>query len=111
MRKVWIHHFTGTKASIIIYEGDDVTERNMEIISMLSNDKLKKTPSLILLDKKKNDSEKEYQRRIGLEELRKELSKRNLTYNVMEVDFDDITSKSEVLYGVEWIEKEIKVIS
>lgn len=111
MRKVWIHHFTGTKANIIIYEGDDVTERNTEIISMLSNEKLKKTPSLILLDKNKIDNDNEYKKRMGLEQLRQEMSKRRLSYNVMEVDFDDISSKSEVLYGIEWIEKEIKVIS
>ena len=53
MRKIWMHHFTGTNAVIFIMEGSEGTKSEKEIVSYLINKNLIGAPILILVDRNK----------------------------------------------------------
>ena len=103
IRRTWLHHFTGTYGTIIINEGLDIIEDNKEIENILSSKILQKRPVLIVYDKNKIfEKDNRY-----LEMLRYTLSMKKINYNVVYIDFKINHSNSELLYGLDWLYKQI----
>ena len=107
MRKIWMHHFTGTNAVIFIMEGSEGTKSEKEIVSYLINKNLIGAPILILVDR--NKKSENYEREIAMELLRKSLNDYSIKYNVMNIDFENITPTNSANYGLDWIENEIRM--
>ena len=106
IRRTWLHHFTGTYGTIIINEGLDIIEDNKEIENILSSKILQKRPVLIVYDKNKIfEKDNRY-----LEMLRYTLSMKKINYNVVYIDFKINHSNSELLYGLDWLQKQIMKI-
>ena len=105
-RWTWIHQFTGTYGTIIIYEGKD-TDNIREIENILNSKTLHKRPLLLLFDKNKINY-KEYK---FFETIRYNLSSQNIKMMVQFIDFSVNHSNSELLYGLEWLLQEINVHS
>ena len=102
MRRIWLHHFLGTHAVILIINSDDIKENINEIISILGNNSIKHCPILIIIDKINNNSNIN-----ELENLRYELSLKNIEYNFVSVNFDEIMFNCELFYGIDWIDEHI----
>ena len=102
MRRIWLHHFLGTHAIILIINSDEIKENINEIISILGNNSIKNCPILIVIDKLNNNTNcKE------LETLRYELLLKNIEYNFVSVNFDELMFNSELFYGIDWIDEQI----
>ena len=102
MRRIWLHHFLGTHAVILIINSDDIKENINEIISILGNNSIKHCPILIIIDKINNNSNIN-----ELENLRYELSLKNIEYNFVSVNFDELMFNCELFYGIDWIDEHI----
>jgi hypothetical protein len=102
MRRIWLHHFLGTHAIILIINSDDIKENINEIISILGNNSIKHCPILIIIDKINNNSNIN-----ELENLRYELSLKNIEYNFVSVNFDELMFNCELFYGIDWIDEHI----
>ena len=99
----WIHHYTGTYATIIIYEGKDMENNIKEIENIMNSKILHKRPLLLLFDKSKL-FEKDYQ---FFETIRYNLLTQNIKLLVQFIDFSINHNNSEALYGIEWLYHEI----
>ena len=102
MRRIWLHHFLGTHAVILIINSNDIKENINEIISILGNNSIKHCPILIIIDKINNNSNIN-----ELENLRYELSLKNIEYNFVSVNFDELMFNCELFYGIDWIDEHI----
>ena len=99
----WIHHYSGTYATIIIYEGKDMENNIKEIENIMNSKILHKRPLLLLFDKSKI-SEKDYQ---FFETIRYNLLTQNIKLLVQFIDFSNNHNNSETLYGIDWLYHEI----
>ena len=104
MRRVWIHHFIGAKGIILIYEGDSVFHNVKEITNIFVNANLKDVPILILFDIAKVDP-----RNNAAELLRQTLNEYKIKYNTSYVNFEKSSSTNSLFYGIDWLEKEMKI--
>ena len=105
-RWTWIHHFSGTYGTIIIYEGNDATNNIKEIENIVYSKYLIKRPLLLLFDKNKTmEKDSNY-----IETIRWDLLKNNVKLTVQFIDFNENQNNSELLNGIEWLENEIKKI-
>ena len=102
-KRTWLHHYAGTYGTIIINEGIDNNDNNKEIENILNSKILQKRPLLIVYDKNKI-LEKDNR---NLEMLRYSLSNKNINYNVIYIDFKINHLNSELLYGLDWLNKKI----
>ncbi len=106
IRRTWLHHFSGTYGTIIINEGLDIIGNNKEIENILSSKILQKRPLLIVYDKNKIlEKDNRY-----LEMLRYTLSSKQINYNIIYIDFKINHLNSELLYGLDWLYKQIMKI-
>ena len=105
-RWTWIHHYSGTYGTIIVYEGDDTLDNIKEIENIMNSKYLIKRPLLLLFDKNKI-LEKDHSL---IETLRYNLLKINIKLMVQFIDFKENKQNSELLYGIEWLEDEIRKI-
>ena len=106
IRRTWIHHYIGTYGTIIINEGLSINESNKEIENILNSKILEKRPVLIVYDKNKIlEKDNKY-----LESLRYYLSSKEIVYNVIYIDFKVNHLNSEILYGLDWLYKQIMKI-
>ena len=102
-RRTWLHHYTGTYGTIIINEGINIIDNNKEIENILSSKILRKRPLLLVYDKNKIlEKDNRY-----LEMLRFSLSSKQINYNVIYIDFKVNHLNSELLYGLDWLYKQI----
>ena len=102
-RRTWLHHYTGTYGTIIINEGLSIIDNNKEIENILSSKILRKRPLLLVYDKNKIlEKDNRY-----LELLRFSLSSKEINYNVVYIDFKVNHLNSELLYGLDWLYKQI----
>ena len=106
-RRTWLHHYVGTYGTIIINEGTNINDNNIEIENILNSKILQKRPLLIVYDKNKI-FDKDH--RI-LEMLRYTLSNKNINYNVIYIDFKTNHLNSEFLYGLDWLNSQIMKIA
>ena len=102
-RRTWLHHYTGTYGTIIINEGENINDNNKEIENILNSKVLQKRPLLLVYDKNKI-LEKDNR---DLENLRFSLSTKQINYNVIYLDFKANHLNSELLYGLDWLNKQI----
>ena len=102
-RRTWLHHYTGTYGTIIINEGENINDNNKEIENILNSKILQKRPLLLVYDKNKI-LEKDNR---DLENLRFSLSTKQINYNVIYLDFKANHLNSELLYGLDWLNKQI----
>ena len=102
-RRTWLHHYIGTYGTIIINEGINIIDNTKEIENILSSKILRKRPLLLVYDKNKIlEKDNRY-----LEMLRFSLSNKKINYNVMYIDFKNNHLNSELLYGLDWLYKQI----
>ena len=106
IRRTWLHHYEGTYGTIIINEGMDLIDSNREIENILGSKVLEKRPLLLVYDKNKI-FEKDNRH---LENLRFFLSQKKIIYNVICIDFKHNHLNSELLYGLDWLYKQIMKI-
>ena len=102
----WIHHFTGTYGTIIIYEGKDTLNNIKEIENILISRTLHKRPLLLIFDKNEIHN-KDYN---FYETIRYNLSLQNIKFLVQFIDFSVNQFNSELLYGLEWLFNEINIV-
>ncbi len=101
----WIHHFSGTYGTIIIYEGIDTLNNVKEIENLLISKTLNKRPLLLIFDKNKI-----YNKEINFyETIRYNLSMQNVKFLIQFIDFSVNHLNSELLYGLEWLFNEINI--
>ena len=105
-RRTWLHHYTGTYGTIIINEGENINDNNKEIENILNSKVLQRRPLLLVYDKNKI-LEKDNR---DLENLRFSLSAKQINYNVIFLDFKVNHLNSELLYGLDWLNKQIMKI-
>ena len=106
IKRTWYHHYTGTYGVIIINEGLDVNNNETEIINILNSNIIQKRPLLLVYDKKKIlEKDNRY-----LEHLRFILTQKQIIYNVIYIDFKVNKKNSELLYGLDWLYKQIMKI-
>ena len=105
-RRTWLHHYTGTYGTIIINEGENINDNNKEIENILNSKILQRRPLLLVYDKNKI-LEKDNR---DLENLRFSLSAKQINYNVIFLDFKANHLNSELLYGLDWLNKQIMKI-
>ncbi len=105
-RRTWLHHYTGTYGTIIINEGENINDNNKEIENILNSKVLQKRPLLLVYDKNKI-LEKDNR---DLENIRFSLSTKQINYNVIYLDFKANHLNSELLYGLDWLNKQIMKI-
>ena len=105
-RRTWLHHYTGTYGTIIINEGENINDNNKEIENILNSKVLQRRPLLLVYDKNKI-LEKDNR---DLENLRFSLSAKQINYNVIFLDFKANHLNSELLYGLDWLNKQIMKI-
>ena len=105
-RRTWLHHYIGSYGTIIIYESKDylTDDNNKEIENILNSQVLQKRPLLLLFDKTKMF----YKSNENLESLRYMLNKKNIIFNIQYIDFKVNRLNSELLYGLDWLEKQIR---
>ena len=99
----WLHHFSGTYGTIIIYEGNETNNNFNELDTILNSNVLNKRPLVLIFDKSKLGN-KDY---IFIEEMRFNLLKRNIKFNIQFIDFSNNNNNAEVYYGLEWLFSEI----
>ena len=103
IKRKWYHHYSGTYGIIIVNEGSNISENMEEIFNVINSNILKKRPLLLVYDKNKIfEKDNKY-----LENLRFSLSKKQIIYNVIYVDFKENKKNSELLYGLDWLYKQI----
>ena len=102
----WIHHFSGTYGTIIIYEGKDTINNIKEIENILNSKTLHKRPLLLLFDKNKIIN-KQYN---FFEIIRYNLSLQNIKMLVQFIDFSINHNNSELLYGLDWLFNQINIV-
>ena len=106
IKRTWYHHFTGAYGVIIINEGTDINNNETEIINIINSSIIRKRPLLLVYDKKKIlEKDNRY-----LEHLRFILSQKQIIYNVIYIDFKVNKKNSELLYGLDWLYKQIMKI-
>ena len=106
-KRIWLHHYVGTYGTIIINEGTNINDNNIEIENILNSKILQKRPLLIVYDKNKIlDKDNR-----SLEMLRYSLSNKNINYNVIYIDFKINHLNSELLYGLDWLNNKIMKIT
>ena len=105
-RRTWLHHYTGTYGTIIINEGENINDNNKEIENILNSKVLQQRPLLLVYDKNKI-LEKDNR---DLENIRFSLSTKQINYNVIYLDFKANHLNSELLYGLDWLNKQIMKI-
>ena len=105
IKRTWIHHFSGTYGTIIVYEGKDAFNNIQEIEILLNSKTLHKRPLLLLFDKNKIEN-KEYN---FFETLRYNISQQNIKMMVQFIDFSINHYNSELLYGLEWLYNEMEI--
>ena len=81
----WLHHFSGTYGTIIIYEGNETNNNFNELDTILNSNVLNKRPLVLIFDKSKLGN-KDY---IFIEEMRFNLLKRNIKFNIQFIDFSN----------------------
>ena len=99
----WLHHFSGTYGTIIIYEGNDINNNINELENILNSNVLHKRPIIIIFDKSKIE-EKDH---LFLEKIRYNLYKMNIKFIVQFIDFSNNNANNELYYGLEWLFCEI----
>ena len=99
----WLHHFSGTYGTIIIYEGNETNNNINELDTILNSNVLNKRPLVLIFDKSKLGN-KDY---IFIEEMRFNLLKRNIKFNIQFIDFSNNDANTELFYGLEWLFNEI----
>ena len=99
----WLHHFSGTYGTIIIYEGNETNNNFNELDTILNSNVLNKRPLVLIFDKSKLGN-KDY---IFIEEMRFNLLKRNIKFNIQFIDFSNNDANTELFYGLEWLFNEI----
>ena len=99
----WLHHYSGTYGTIIIYEGNETQNNFNELDTILNSNVLNKRPLILIFDKSKL-GDKDY---IFLEEIRYNLFKRNIKFNIQFIDFSNNNNNAEVYYGLDWLFSEI----
>ena len=99
----WLHHFSGTYGTIIIYEGNETNNNFNELDTILNSNVLNKRPLVLIFDKSKLGN-KDY---IFIEEMRFNLLKRNIKFNIQFIDFSNNDSNTELFYGLDWLFNEI----
>ena len=104
IRWTWLHHFSGTYGTIIIYEGNETQNNINEIENILNSNILHKRPLIIIFDKSKIE-DKDY---LFLENIRFKLYKRNIKFIIQFVDFSNNNNNFEFYYGLEWLFHEIQ---
>ena len=100
----WLHHFSGTYGTIIIYEGNDIQNNINEIDNILNSNVLHKRPLILIFDKSKVE-DKDYR---FLEDIRYNLYKRNIKFIIQFIDFSNNNKNLELYYGLEWLFHEIE---
>ena len=105
-RRTWLHHFGGTYGTIIINELENSLDmtNNKEIENILNSQILQKRPLLLLFDKNKIW----YKGNEKIESLRYMLDQKKIKYNIQDIDFKVNYYNSELLYGLDWLEREIR---
>ena len=99
----WLHHFSGTYGTIIIYEGSETHNNINEINNILNSNILHKRPLIIVFDKNTIE-EKDFR---FLEDIRYNLYKKNIRFIIQFIDFSDNKNNLELYYGLEWLFHEI----
>ena len=99
----WLHHFSGTYGTIIIYEGNETNNNFNELDTILNSNVLNKRPLVLIFDKSKLGN-KDY---IFIEEMRFNLLKRNIKFNIQFIDFSNNDANTEIFYGLDWLFNEI----
>ena len=99
----WLHHYSGTYGTIIIYEGNETQNNFNELETILNSNVLNKRPLILIFDKSKL-GDKDY---ILLEKIRYNLFKRNIKFNIQFIDFSNNNNNAEVYYGLDWLFSEI----
>ena len=99
----WLHHFSGTYGTIIIYEGNETNNNFNELDTILNSNVLNKRPLVLIFDKSKL-GDKDY---TFLEEMRFNLLKRNIKFNIQFIDFSNNNTNVELYYGLDWLFNEI----
>ena len=99
----WLHHFSGTYGTIIIYEGSETYNNINEINNILNSNILHKRPLIIVFDKNTIE-EKDFR---FLEDIRYNLYKKNIRFIIQFIDFSDNKNNLELYYGLEWLFHEI----
>ena len=99
----WLHHFSGTYGTIIIYEGNETNNNINELDTILNSNVLNKRPLVLIFDKSKLGN-KDY---IFIEEMRFNLLKRNIKFNIQFIDFSNNDANTELFYGLDWLFNEI----
>ena len=79
-------------------------------MNIASNKHLRKVPFLILRDVTLKGNENEYKKEIEFEKLREGFMKLNVMFSVMNVNFENSGNTNGVLYGIDWMEEEIKYV-
>ncbi len=105
IKRTWIHHFSGTYGTIIIYEGSEVQNNINEIENILNSNILHKRPLIIVFDKSKME-DKDYR---FLEDIRFNLYKKNIKFIIQFIDFSNNNNNYEFYYGLEWLFGEINM--
>ena len=95
----WLHHFSGTYGTIIIYEGNETNNNFNELDTILNSNVLNKRPLVLIFDKSKLGN-KDY---IFIEEMRFNLLKRNIKFNIQFIDFSNNDANTELFYGLDWL--------
>ena len=99
----WLHHFSGTYGTIIIYEGSETQNNINEINNILNSNILHKRPLIIVFDKNTIEN-KDYR---FLENIRYNLHKQNIKFIIQFIDFSNNKNNLEFYYGLEWLFHEI----
>ena len=99
----WLHHYSGTYGTIIIYEGNETQNNFNELETILNSNVLNKRPLILIFDKSKL-GDKDY---ILLEKIRYNLLKKNIKFNIQFIDFSNNNNNAEVYYGLDWLFSEI----
>ena len=98
----WLHHFSGTYGTIIIYEGNETNNNFNELDTILNSNVLNKRPLMVIFDKSKiGDKDYEF-----LERIRYNLMKKNVKFIIQFIDFSN-NNNTELYYGLDWIFSEI----
>ena len=103
----WLHHFSGTYGTIVVYEGADTQNNFNEIENLLSSKILHKRPLILIFDKSKL-GDKDYR---FLENIRYNLYQKNIKFIIQFIDFSNNNINKEInrelYYGLEWLFHEI----
>ena len=106
IKRKWYHHYSGTYGIIILNEGLNIKENMEEIFNIINSNIIQKRPLLLVYDKKKIlEKDNRY-----LEHLRFILTQKQIIYNVIYIDFKVNKKNSELLYGLDWLYKQIMKI-